>query len=217
MSPDDPLLPAVAAAQATSTALSAIITDLKGPGGESDPALQSGNPSGRTRGQLTFQGGLLYSQGRLRIPPTATPLIMQILQQYLDSPLAGHYRVAKTQALVAHYYIWLGMATAVDTYVRSCDSYAQNKVVRHAPYGLLSPLPIPTRPWSTVSLDWITHLPPSHYHDAILMVVDRLTKHALFVKTLRSMSVNAFRKHIHTIHNTQREEKSIEKVKYMSW
>ena len=32
------------------------------------------------------------------------------------------------------------------------------------------------------------------------------------VKTLRSKSVNAYRKHIHTIHNTQREEKSIEKV-----
>ena len=84
--------------------------------------------------------------------------------------------MAKTQALVAHHFIWPGMATVVDTYVRSCDSCARNKVVRHAAYGLLSPRPILKRPWSSVSLDWIMDVPPSHYHDAILVVVDRLTK-----------------------------------------
>ena len=89
---------------------------------------------------------------------------------------------------MAQYFIWPGMATAFDTYVRSCNSSARNKVVRHAPYGLISPLPIPHRPWSNVSLDWITDLPPSHYHDDILVVVDRLTKHALFIPTTKSMA-----------------------------
>ena len=42
---------------------------------------------------------------------------------------------------------------------------------------------IPSRPWSHVSLGWITDLPPSHYHDAILVVVCRLTKMAIFIKT----------------------------------
>ena len=55
------------------------------------------------------------------------------------SPLAGHYGVAITQALVAQYYVWPGMATTVDTYVRSCDSCAWNKVVKHAPCGLVMP------------------------------------------------------------------------------
>ena len=36
-------------------------------------------------------------------------------------------------------------------------------------------------------LDWITDLPPSHYHDAILVVVCRLTKMAIFIKTTKSM------------------------------
>ena len=112
--------------------------------------------------------------------------------------------MARTQALVAQYYIWPGMATAVDTYVRSCDSCARNKVVRHAPYGLLSPLPIPTRPWSSVSLDWITDLPPSHYHDAILVVVDRLTKQTLFIPTTKSMAApdvaDLFLQHVVRVH-----------------
>ena len=68
VSPDDPLLPAIAAAQAADEVLSVIITVFKGPGGESNPALPVGNPSGRSRGQYTFQNGLLYSQGRICIP-----------------------------------------------------------------------------------------------------------------------------------------------------
>ena len=80
------------------------------------------------------------------------------------------------------------MAIHVDTYVRSLHSCARNKVVKYAPYGLLSPLPIPTRPRSNVSLDWITDLPPSHYHEAILVVVDRLTKQALFIPTTKTMA-----------------------------
>ena len=64
----------------------------------------------------------------------------------------------------------------------------EDKVVLHPLYGLLSPLLIPSRPWSSVSLDWITDLPPSHYHDAILVVVDMLTKLALFIPTAKSMA-----------------------------
>ena len=134
-----------------------------------------------------MQKGLLYSQGRILIPPTSLTLILKILNQYHDSPLAGHYGVARTQALVAQYFAWPGLATSVNSYVRSCDPCQRNKVVRHAPFGLLSPLSIPSRPWSSVSLDWITDPPPSNYHDAILVVVDRLTKQAIFIPTTKSM------------------------------
>ena len=96
--------------------------------------------------------------------------------------------MARTQALLTQYYTWPELAAAVARYVRSYDTCARNKVVRHAPYGLLSPLPIPTRPCASVSLEWITDLPPSHYHDAILVVVEKLTKMALFIPTTKSMS-----------------------------
>ena len=155
VSPTDPLLPEVAAAQAGDATLSALIHSLQGgPGGESNPALPGGRPSGRSEvEQFHLHNGLLYSQGRLLIPPGSAALILKILQQYHDGPLAGHYGVARTQALVAQYFLWPGLATAVASYVRSCDACERNKVVRHAPYGLLSPLPIPIRPWLSVSLD----------------------------------------------------------------
>ena len=58
----------------------------------------------------------------------------------------GHYGVARTQALVSQYFKWPGLATAVESYVRGCDACQRNKVVRHAPYGLLNPLPILAKP-----------------------------------------------------------------------
>ena len=102
VSPSDPLLPEIAAAQAGDPALATTISTILGrPGRESNPALPGGSPSGRSDDhQFVFQAGLLYHQGRILIPPTATALILKILQQYHDSPMAGHYGVARTQALV---------------------------------------------------------------------------------------------------------------------
>ena len=72
--------------------------------------------------------------------------------------MAGHCGVARTHALIGQYFLWLGLATAVEGYIRSCDACQRNKVVLHVPFGLLSPLPIPSRHWLSVSLDWIPDL-----------------------------------------------------------
>ena len=54
----------------------------------------------------TMQGGILYIQGRILIPPTSSSLILQILKQYHDAPLAGHFGVTRTQALIQKYFLW---------------------------------------------------------------------------------------------------------------
>ena len=108
VSPSDPLLPEIAAAQAGDPAMAATLQTVLGrPGGGSNPALPSGSPSGRSEeGQFAFQGGILYHQVRILIPPTAAALILNILRQHHDSPPAGHYGVARTEALVGQYFKW---------------------------------------------------------------------------------------------------------------
>lgn len=60
--------------------------------------------------------------------------------------------------------------------------------MRRAPFGLLSQLSLPAKPWTNVSLPWIMNLPLSHYHDPILVVVNRLTKQVVFYPTTKSMA-----------------------------
>ena len=80
-------------------------------------------------------------------------------------------------------------------FVSSCDICLRSKNPRHRPYGLLQPLPIPHRPWSSLSMDFITYLPPSNSFDSIFVVVDQLTKMAHFFpckKTLSSKDIARF-------------------------
>jgi len=75
------------------------------------------------------------------------------------------------------------MREDVTAFVKSCITCGRAKARRHQPYGTLQQLPIPERPWHSVSMDFIEQLPPSSDFTAILVIVDRLTKQSLFLPT----------------------------------
>ncbi len=68
------------------------------------------------------------------------------------------------------------MQRDVRGFVAACAVCAQKKEPRTHPHGLLHSLPIPTRPWSYISLDFVTGLPKSQGNTVILVVVDRFSK-----------------------------------------
>lgn len=47
--------------------------------------------------------------------------------------------------------------------------------------GSPSPLPVSSRPWEQISMDYIVELPPSDGFTSIFVVVDLLTKMAHFI------------------------------------
>jgi len=54
------------------------------------------------------------------------------------------------------------MSADIREYITTCPTCQNNAILTHKPYGQLNPLPIPSRPWEEVSLDFITHLPLLH-------------------------------------------------------
>lgn len=130
--------------------------------------------------------GLLFRNGLLYIP--AGPLRLQIMQARHDTRLAGHFGVAKSVELISRDYWWPQLRRDVEEFIRTCDTCCRAKTPRHKPYGLLQPIAAPTAPWTSISMDFLTDLPPSDGFDAVLVVVDRFTKMAHFIPCLKSTS-----------------------------
>jgi len=130
----------------------------------------------------TDEAGFLCLDGRIYVPDL-DGLHLRVLWYHHDHPLSGHFGQNWTLELIRREYTWPGLRTFVKDYVRSCTSCAQAKTPRHRPYGLLKQLPVPEKPWNSISMDFIEQLPSSTGLTAILVVVDQLSKQAIFIPT----------------------------------
>jgi hypothetical protein len=116
--------------------------------------------------------------------PDTNDLRLRVLRDKHDHILSGHFGQAKTLELVRRDYIWPGLRSFVRDFCLSCIRCKRAKPVRHKPYGNIRQLPIPQHPWHSISMDFIEQLPDSHGFTSILVIVDRLTKQALFIPTV---------------------------------
>ena len=63
-----------------------------------------------------------------------------------------------------------------------------SKSQRHRPYGLLKQLPIPERPWNSISMHFIEKLPMSDGSNTILVIINHLTKQSIFILTVDTIT-----------------------------
>ncbi|GJV05934.1 putative reverse transcriptase domain-containing protein [Tanacetum coccineum] len=79
-------------------------------------------------------------------------------------------------------YWWPNMKANIATYVSKCLTYAKVKTEHQRPSGLLVQPDIPQWKWDNITMDFVMKLPKSSQgYDTIWMIVDRLTKSAIFV------------------------------------
>jgi hypothetical protein len=78
-------------------------------------------------------------------------------------------------------YWWNNIKTEIAQFVSRCLVCQQVKTEHQKPTGTLQPLPILEWKWEHISMDFVSRLPrTSRKHDAVWVVVDRITKSAHF-------------------------------------
>ncbi|GJR18762.1 putative reverse transcriptase domain-containing protein [Tanacetum coccineum] len=79
-------------------------------------------------------------------------------------------------------YWWPNMKANIATYVSKCLTCAKVKAEHQRPSGLLVQPDIPQWKWDNITMDFVMKLPKSSQgYDTIWVIVDRLTKSAIFV------------------------------------
>ena len=117
-------------------------------------------------------------QGLLFVPASCHT---KALEWAHSSRLAGHPGIRRTLELLQRRFWWPKLRQDVAEYVAACPVCMAAQPDNRRPAGLLQPLPIPRRPWTHISLDFITGLPLLKGNTTILMVVDRFSKAAHFI------------------------------------
>ena len=133
----------------------------------------------------------------------------EIITRHHDHITAGHPGRAKTLEKIKEKYVWEGMRKDVDRYMDNCETCQRTKPRRDKTFGLLNPLPVPSGVWKSISLDYNTGLPKAQGQDAILVVVDRLSKMAHYIPTTKEINAQETARlllhHVWRYHGTPKE------------
>ena len=146
----------------------------------------------RTRGQVRTSewgevDGLLTFHSRIYVLDSRD-LRQRIIMQYHDSRVTGHPGRMKTLELISHDYWWPQISRHVRQYTRTCETCLRNKVLRRRLIGLFNPLHISKGRWERVSVDFIVELLDAHGFDAVMVVVNSVTKRPHFMVTNTTVS-----------------------------
>ena len=113
----------------------------------------------------------------------------EVIRLHHDVPAAGHRGQWKMVELVMRNYWWLGVTRDMGKYVEECDLCQRMKNRTEEPVGKLKLSEMPEKPWTYLTVDFITKLPVVAGKNAILVIYDRLSKMTHFVTTTEGTSV----------------------------
>ncbi|GJU62053.1 retrotransposable element Tf2 [Tanacetum coccineum] len=129
----------------------------------------------------TIASGLLQ---QIKDSYAQDPVLQPIVQELQAKVYKGdnsHSGTTVTVHRLKSLFYWKGVHKEVKQFIRECDTCQRQKPDLAAYPGLLQPLPIPEKIWSSISMDFIEGLPSSQGKTVIMVVVDRLSKYAHFM------------------------------------
>ena len=108
---------------------------------------------------------------RLCIPEK---LISETLRLCHDA--CGHPGVRRTYLSASERFYFLRMSRKIKEHCDNCVACQTSKHSHEKPVGHLHPVPTLDEPFHTITMDFVTGLPLSHGHDALLTITDKFSK-----------------------------------------
>jgi len=134
-----------------------------------------------------IEGDLVLKEEKVYVPKDKE-LRAEVVQLHYDVPTVRHGGRWKTVELVTRNYLWLEVTRDVRRYVEGYDLCQRMKIRMEEPAEKLKLGEMPKKPWSHLTVDFITKLPVVAGKDAILVVCDWLSKMAHFVATIEELA-----------------------------
>jgi hypothetical protein len=116
----------------------------------------------------------------------------------------GHMGTHITKNYARRYFWWPDLESDVKSFCESCSTCQATKTSNQQPQGLLHSLPMPTKPWSSIGMDFVGPFPLVDNFDYVWVVLCRLTSLVHFIPlrttTTASQLAPLFMNHIVCLH-----------------
>ena len=140
-----------------------------------------------TYDEYFIQEGMFFKGIQLCIPRSSMRL--NIIKEKHSGGLARHFGIDKTLSLLKEKYYWPQMYKDVQKFVKSCGVCQVAKGVSQN-IGLYTPITIPEKPWTNISMDFVLGLPKKMKgYDSIFVVVEIFSKMAHFIPCKKTSDV----------------------------
>ncbi|KAJ3543853.1 hypothetical protein NM688_g5811 [Phlebia brevispora] len=145
---------------------------------------------------FTLKEGLIWTKNRANADVLCIPRARKGNRALLDLVInhahttLGHYGHRRTADYIRRWYWWPTLSRDVQKWCDSCGICHTTKTSNQHLAGLLHSLSIPTRPWGSISMDFVGLFPRSHGYDYLWVVLCRLTSltHLIPVNTMITAS-----------------------------
>ena len=150
-----------------------------------------------------LEGDLVIKEGKIYVLKDEE-LRVEVIQLYHDVPAAGHGGRWKTVELVTRNYWWPGVMRNIGRYMEGCDLCQRMKNRTEELAEKLKLSEMLEKPWTHLTVDFITKLLVVAGKDAILVVYNWLSKMTHFVATTEGTTaeglVRLFRNNVWKLH-----------------
>src|SRR5258707_997135 len=134
----------------------------------------------------TCTEGVVLYRGRVYVLDDPQ-LCHDLVHAHHSATVTGHPGQWKTLELVSRNYWWPGLSRYITKFVAGCNAWNRMKTFPMQKVGKLIPNKVPDRRWQVISIDMIRELLDSKGYNAVLMVVDCLSKRIHAIPTVTSL------------------------------